>query len=718
MYFSRLRNRGFTISAALIFVGLLVFIAVAVQSTVPAVTSPASLTAPSEATQVAAVAQSSVLPGFDVITVISQPEQTIYFAVCPADPKFTSKNKMDQVFAAVRIAIPKNGGFGDRKDRCKEQMDNDNQNRLLPNGTWQQKTLFCNPKAPQTSQASSLFAPPIYVSEETIASEQSKLRQGLDPSLYECGLARITTLSSGTNDSQQLREQLGGSTVQPAAVEKLVDEISNTTNPQAIPPLVQGLPTDSRNTVSNAFAKETSELETEKQMLQSRDRELEQEWQAITVSSNCWGLPQEANCGEDTSRIENINKEREEIATQILKKDQEIKNLKMAQVALNITSTRNGEVQNSNQVLPQIPGLNPLLQTRALPSFGNTFSNPVLGANNIPVSPFGGSCATRYICSGGVLYYQSSNLNPVNGYMTTQCQTQVVQRCAYGCASLSGGNSASNGLGGVMSVIGGLFGGNSAANTNASNSCAYSSQSAQTQNPLGLGDLGKLLFGGDDDESQTQSCPRAPSQPDASQCTSGSWRPTSAMQNGCTTGWQCVSSTGGGASNPKPTAQLTCTPQIVESGSPVKLNFTCGNSTASRGTGFDTGGAPSGTATAVASPPEGENLATYTLTCLNQSVTTSAQCRVQINKSQIILVTNPSKVTSGETSLIGWITSGMKSCTVSSLEQQDFTTRNAGNTSVNGAATTSPITGLTHFQLDCQTHSGTIKTAVTTVSLK
>jgi hypothetical protein len=151
---------------------------------------------------------------------------------------------------------------------------------------------------------------------------------------------------------------------------------------------------------------------------------------------------------------------------------------------------------------------------------------------------------------------------------------------------------------------------------------------------------------------------------------------------------------------------------------PISFSFSCANATGSTGTGFSTGGALSGNATTSApNPPEGQNYATYTLTCVNQGITASAQCQVQLNKSGIVLVTNPKTVKSGETSLIGWITAGMQSCVVSSPDQQDFTARNANNTSANGAATTSPITGTARFQLDCQTATGATKTATTTVSL-
>jgi hypothetical protein len=151
---------------------------------------------------------------------------------------------------------------------------------------------------------------------------------------------------------------------------------------------------------------------------------------------------------------------------------------------------------------------------------------------------------------------------------------------------------------------------------------------------------------------------------------------------------------------------------------PISFSFACGNARGSAGTGFDTGGALNGNATAIApTPPSGQNKATYTLTCINQGITASAQCDVELGRPGIVLVTNPKSVKGGDTSLLGWVTSGMKSCVISSPDQADFTQRNAANTSVNGAATTSPIVIDSHFQLDCITLGGGSKQATTTITL-
>ncbi len=184
----------------------------------------------------------------------------------------------------------------------------------------------------------------------------------------------------------------------------------------------------------------------------------------------------------------------------------------------------------------------------------------------------------------------------------------------------------------------------------------------------------------------------------------------------CIVNWQCVQ-------NPNtvtpqtPTAQLSCEPQLADVGMTLAISYSCsvGTSTPS---GFVTNGAQSGSATTTALvPPAGNNTGTYSLICNNQGITAGAQCSVQINQPSIILVANPKTVASGAYSLLGWITTGMQSCTISSPDQSDFTSANAYNTSVNGVATTSPITGPTEFDLDCQTLAGGTKVASTTLQV-
>ena len=148
----------------------------------------------------------------------------------------------------------------------------------------------------------------------------------------------------------------------------------------------------------------------------------------------------------------------------------------------------------------------------------------------------------------------------------------------------------------------------------------------------------------------------------------------------------------------------------------IAISYSCSEGTAT-GSGFSTPGS-SGSATAIiAAPPAGTHTATYGLTCTNKGATSVAQCNIEVGRPSIILVANPKTVESGKTSLIGWVTSGMQSCTVSSPDQSDFTARNASNASPSGTAETSAITKTSAFLLHCQTLAGGVKDATTTVTL-
>jgi hypothetical protein len=271
--------------------------------------------------------------------------------------------------------------------------------------------------------------------------------------------------------------------------------------------------------------------------------------------------------------------------------------------------------------------------------------------NTTPQAP--GTCSTSYTCGNNTLYYQQNN-----------CVQQPMQYCQYGCSA---------------------------------NACA---PSQQQQAPYGVGTDGKA-------------CTQPQTQPEASTCTSGSWKAQSA--NGCSnTSWQCVPSTPSA-----PTAQLSCQPQTADVGMSLALTFGCQNATTATGSGFDTQGNLSGSAAiTLAAPPAGTNTATYSLTCDNQGTKASAQCSVQVNKATIVLVANPSAVASAASATIGWVTTGMQSCVISSADLPDFTSSNAGKTSVNGVAQTPALTSNAQFLLHCQTLGGSTKDATTSVTIR
>lgn len=193
-------------------------------------------------------------------------------------------------------------------------------------------------------------------------------------------------------------------------------------------------------------------------------------------------------------------------------------------------------------------------------------------------------------------------------------------------------------------------------------------------------------------------------------------QPIQACQYGCSGNTCATSPTTPGET--APTATISCQPQLADVGMTVAISYSC-SAGVSVGRGFDTGGAQSGSATKVIEiPPANATAANFGVTCSNQGLTGSTQCTIQVNKPSIVLVANPKAVQSGKESLIGWVTAGMQSCVVSSPEQADFTSRNAGNTSVSGLATTSPITAATNILLRCQTLGGGTREATTTVSVQ
>jgi hypothetical protein len=167
-----------------------------------------------------------------------------------------------------------------------------------------------------------------------------------------------------------------------------------------------------------------------------------------------------------------------------------------------------------------------------------------------------------------------------------------------------------------------------------------------------------------------------------------------------------------------PTAQISCQPQTVDVGMDIAISFSCGNADSSAGSGFDTGGKTFGSATTTLSnPPAGATAATYSLQCRNRSAATQTQCSVQITRPSIILVANPKIVTAGASSTIGWLTTGMQSCIISSPDSQQFTAENATNKSISGAAVTPPLNSSANFVLSCTTLGGSAKQATTTVQV-
>lgn len=168
----------------------------------------------------------------------------------------------------------------------------------------------------------------------------------------------------------------------------------------------------------------------------------------------------------------------------------------------------------------------------------------------------------------------------------------------------------------------------------------------------------------------------------------------------------------------QPVATISCQPTVADVGMSVAITYGCTNSTSSVGNGFSTDGALSGaTSTIIANPPQGASGKNFQITCINQGAVAREECTVQIARPTIVLVANPQNVRSGDTSGVGWVTSGMQACSVSSPDMADFTSRNVNNTSVNGMATTSALTKSVNIVLRCTTVAGGTRTATTTIGV-
>lgn len=204
--------------------------------------------------------------------------------------------------------------------------------------------------------------------------------------------------------------------------------------------------------------------------------------------------------------------------------------------------------------------------------------------------------------------------------------------------------------------------------------------------------------------STTQQCTSQPQQPAASTCNNGQWRPTYA--GSCITSWQC-SNLG---------ANLSCIPEVADVGTLLTLTYSCAQGTAS-GNGFTASSSSGVATTTIATPPLGANTATYSLTCSNGTATSGAQCSVQVSQPNIVLVANPATVSAGNTSLLGWITTWMRSCIISAPADAAFTAQNASNTSVSGSVQTPALQRTTEFDLTCTTLSGNTRIASTTVMI-
>ena len=180
---------------------------------------------------------------------------------------------------------------------------------------------------------------------------------------------------------------------------------------------------------------------------------------------------------------------------------------------------------------------------------------------------------------------------------------------------------------------------------------------------------------------------------------------------------QCAPTT---PTNTQITAQLSCNPRRVDLGSPTTITYSCSQGTAT-GNGFTATGTSGSATVTPEKPPRGSTSVTYGLTCTGaQGQTVQATpCQVEVNVPLIVIVASPQEVESGKYTTLGWVTRGMKSCTVQSLGNHGpWNTEQAKNTSVSGTVKSPDLTQETIFELSCKTQDDKDKKATATVRIK
>lgn len=185
-------------------------------------------------------------------------------------------------------------------------------------------------------------------------------------------------------------------------------------------------------------------------------------------------------------------------------------------------------------------------------------------------------------------------------------------------------------------------------------------------------------------------------------------------QYGCS-GVSCIPQGGTGGNN---SAQISCSPSTADPGAIIAISFACTNNATSTGVGFDTGGLPSGSAQATAATSSTASNATYTLSCTAGGVTQSSSCTVTLNRPNIMVAATPQKVESGGIASIGWVSTGMSSCSISSVDLPDFTVANQDIHSVSGLATTTALYASSTIDISCTTLGGGTRSASVTIEVE
>ena len=171
------------------------------------------------------------------------------------------------------------------------------------------------------------------------------------------------------------------------------------------------------------------------------------------------------------------------------------------------------------------------------------------------------------------------------------------------------------------------------------------------------------------------------------------------------------------APNTAASCTLSASPSTVARGATTTLSWTTTNArSASITPGI--GSVPAnGTRVVQVSGPT-----VYSMTVVgSQGAGANASCVTNVRVSEpavraaIILVANPKFVRAGERATLGWITTGMRTCVISSPQFPAFTAEHSERTAVFGTATTPVLRARANFILSCMSAGGVSRAATTTI---
>jgi len=173
-------------------------------------------------------------------------------------------------------------------------------------------------------------------------------------------------------------------------------------------------------------------------------------------------------------------------------------------------------------------------------------------------------------------------------------------------------------------------------------------------------------------------------------------------------------------------AELSCAPRTQEVGAPIVISYACRGANTARSDGFDNGGKLGGSATSTAAfdiERPGSTSHRFALTCAKDGQIKTATCEVEVIEPSVVVVANPNPIQSGNTTRIGWLSSGMKSCTIKSgdgtTQANTFNELHKNAIQPNGAATTPALTQNLNVVVTCLSKNElTTKTATTTVEVR